>query len=659
MVIASPNWNDDERNVMAVRDEMSTATWAARYRMITQGPLIGIESDPIRWSNETFPLQRAIMAAADDPDVSSVVIMGPPQAGGKTDVLINVMLHALEHSRVDVLYVNANQRKAADQWMKKIKPAIRASDVSWIIPEDREKAGDKHRRDMTNGFSLFLAGAESVANISANTIPMVICDDVQAMPQNMIGAGHAVDVASSRSKALPETSRTLMAAGTALGHDDYLHRLLKRSSHCKPYVPCMGCGRYQLLSWDRMEFEDDDPVEARKDCRMRCDNEQCNHRLAFVELQDMLTRFVWCPRGQSVGDDGRLLGDAPKTTVVGFWWNALYWPFVNWTTHAVQHIEAVGTPERELDFEQHILTIPHKPSIEEGLITVSDVEERKQEDHLWGTVPAEADLITEYVDVHDRFLYYVVRAWRQRDGRSWLVDAGTEGVHSGKDDVDDPQERDARVNVGIRQSLQEMFKAEKRGWPTCGPGGRILRILNARAVAVDGGYRPNIVHQSCQRFNSALRFPKWFMTLGRRGQTIELWPAKPSRSKKSGVLYYPINVDELKHILRELLAIPPGEPGEWSVYSNRDLEAYFRHLVSERFGEVTGSGQTKKKWTRQKGAGPNHWLDCEVGNIALAIACGVKLIGHGYARKKREQKQTPTREPFMTPRGQPFMLTDR
>ena len=94
---------------------------------------------------------------------------------------------------------------------------------------------------------------------------------------------------------------------------------------------------------------------------------------------------------------------------------------------------------------------------------------------------------------------------------------------------------------------------------------------------------------------------------------------------RARALYREINVDEAKHVLRELLSIPHDRPGGWRTYVERPLEAYHRHLVSEHFVTKPRGGREVKVWEKRPGAGPNHWWDCEVYQVAVAIACGVKL----------------------------------
>lgn len=298
--------DEDEREIARPRIQYSLPQWSEAKRFITQGPLVGASGVPVRWSNETFPLQVGIMEVIDSGEWSRIMVIGPPQAGGKTDcAAINPILKAIEHDRKDALYMSANALKAHDQWKKKFEPAILASDdLAVLMPDSRDDVGTKDRRDFSNGCSLFMVGAESIANLSGSTIPVVVCDDVQAMPASLGVLGHPVNVAFTRSAALSEDDRTHVMMGTAGTVEDYLWKTWLKSSQFRPYVPCLGCGTYQLLEWDRMQFDASDSVAAHADCWMQCIKEGCRHEIRDEELPKMLRRFRWGAGGADGQQEG-------------------------------------------------------------------------------------------------------------------------------------------------------------------------------------------------------------------------------------------------------------------------------------------------------------------------------------------------------------------
>ncbi len=627
---------------------------------------MGDSGEPVKWSPESFPPQVGMMDAIDDPRWSRVFIIGPPQASGKTQAAaLPPILHAIHHRRVSAAYVGANLNLAATQWARKIKPAIKAdSELAQLVPENTDDGGTRVRRDFTNGTSLHCAGADSVGALSGFTVPVVVCDDVQGYPDSLPGFGHPVDVAFARTESFPKESVTLIGIGTAGTVDDYLWRAVKESAYFVPLVPCLGCGMFQMLTWDRLEFDDSSPAAAVDSAWLRCANGECTHGITFSELPAMLRAHKWVsvPSGEDwvnvepeqYPTELRVYPHTDRPTdVAGFWLNALYWTLgKTWGDRAAEWLGRKGNPDRVKDHRQTVRVIPwQEPEEDERALTAEAIAAHQFKGHRYLTVPAAADLVTLTADVHDAFIYYIVRAWRQECGTSWLVDAGTLGVHGPKKEEKlGAREKAARVGHAIREALDDLWKMEAEGWVEADSDAR----MNAAICLVDGGYRPDAVGQFCLTRYQELRRRKWVMIKGDADGAI--WTGKATKNKR-GYPFYRTNVSEGKHVLRELLAIPRDKPGAWHTYADRDLEVYHRHLISEHFITVRRAGRDKKIWEKREEGGPNHWLDCEVYQIPTAIVCNISLPVERFNRKKR-----PTRasQPAMvTPDGRPFVATQR
>jgi len=328
----------------------------------------------------------------------------------------------------------------------------------------------------------------------------------------------------------------------------------------------------------------------------------------------------------------------------GFWWNAFSWPLVGWGKHAADFVSASGKPDTLKTLRQQVRVIAwEEPPEDSDALTVAQVAEHQHAEHRRGLVPAEVDVLTLTADVHDKFLYYIARGWRKETGSSWLIDAAHLGVHGPrKDEQLSKAEHAARIGAAIRLALEDLWALEQNGWPRATDPEEIIR---ASLCLIDGGYRPDAVGQFCLQRNAGLGVRRWRMVRGRssrhKGAPRAIWDPQPHRSGR-GHVFWQMNVDEGKHTLRDLLVVPRERPGAWHTYSDADLEAYHRHLVSEHFVKrKRGSGEVMV-WEKREGAGPNHWWDCEVAQVAAAIACGVHLPTMPEVEKqdvKRKQSQ--------------------
>ena len=670
-------WGESARSILAPREELTVSQWAKRFMRITEGPMVGSAGRSVKWRVETFPLQRTVMEAIDDPRWGRVLLMTAPQAFGKTQcAALPVLLHALHHRRVDCLYVAANAHLAVTQWKKKIERAIKAHpELAKLIPENTDVAGGKERRDFTNDTSLHCAGSESVGSLAAFTAPVVICDDLQAYPASLPGFGHPADLAFKRSWAYPTDEVLHIGIGTAGVVDDYLAKGIAGSALFMPFLPCMGCGTYQLLEFDRLVYPTDDLGAVKTDTWMRCANAECEHRIVFDELPGMLADHLWvsCPPDEDwvlkplEGGTAIDLATADvypstrrNTNTAGFWANALYWPMgATWGERVVEYLEGRGDPERELDFQQHVRVVPFKePELDEDRLTEAEIAAHvPAKGYAIGEVPDWVDVVTGAIDVQSGYIYYLIRGWERATGSSCLIELATVGKPLKRVPIEDAdRERVIRLN----DALDEVHTMCMAGWPVVNDKGEETGDrIKMKAGAIDTSYQGTVIGRWHRRFGVG----RWFMIKGlKAGDKGSLWPVKATLDD-NGYPFRRIAVNQAKTLLRQYWRILPGEPGYMHMPASglhaNTLRAYQRHMVAEQFDQ----SKSPARWTNTvavvvKGKKvqrrlANHFWDDEVYNLCMAHALGVKLpsvagrpVRPPAAAAKRQGQREPIRREF-------------
>ena len=622
-----------ERELLLPRETAPVEEWIETHRFVAEGPARGF------WNNRTFPLLTDIMRAASAPwRWSKVVVAGPPQKGKTEASIINPILYALFHLLQDCAYVNKSQDKTYQIWGKKILPALEASEtlVDRLLP--RDEAGNKALRNFVGGVGLYMIGADSSGALSSITVPYVYCDEVDEYEQDVGGKGHPADQAAKRTRAFPDDQRLVVETSTVTTPEGRIWRELNRGTCSLFFVPCLGCCTYQVLTRDggtpredvptsRLMFDETKQTHEPGEVWMQCANQACDHQIERTELQAMLARGVWAAAGQTVTTAGEIEGHAPDTRTYSVWYNAYYWPFEEWAELANDYVATRGDPDGEKDHQIHIDVLPHEePEADEERLTPEIVAEHADDEARYQIVPDAADLVLLTVDVGMRALHYVVRAWRSDTGESWLVDAGTRGVHRPKDPTFKRMtegEQAAAVGKAIETSLDDLFDYAGVGWPH-GKKGRAHPLL----ALVDGGYRPDAVGWFCQNRGT----DTWRMTIG-RADAKSILPRKATFGRKYHYPHWVIGVNEAGLRLRDLMRIPAGSPARWHLYGDR-LEAYKRHLASMEWVELPGGRGTFRK---RKNGGANHWWDCEVLQIAAAMFCQVRFAFQRPGPDKRPQ----------------------
>ena len=621
------------------RERLPLPAWSEEYRFVGIGPLVGEGGAPVRWSNATFPLQRDVLAALDDPRWTRVVLLTAPQAFGKTDILVNFMLERIQQRRQSVLYVSALKPLAFVQWRKKVLPAIEAHDeLRALLIENRDEAGGRDAHYFENGATLHVTGAESVGSLSGLTVAAVVCDDVQAMPATLPGFGHPADIAFQRKGALQESRCKEVLAGTAGLRGDYLDRAYHASAGYVPAIACPRCGQRQLLEPERLEFARDDAIAARADAWLRCVNTECEQQLRAHDLPALLRTARWVaqpPESDWIHEPPAggvcVPADAPqypeserRAPAAGFWCNALYWPFKRWGALAVEILSAAGDPDKAKDVQQHIYVRGWEaPKLDDGGLDPAEIAAHAEGGHYRGFLPEGAELVTLTVDVQGGYVYYLVRAWRASDGESWLIDVGST--------------KESHESSGLPGGLEVVGRMAAEGWAFAAGTGRAGDVLTPSACLIDSHYMPDVVWRHCVRYGLRTWVPIQGSAFSRR-----IWGERPVF--KAGRRHYPLAVSEAKTALSRLLAIPPGEPGYWHLPIDlpaKTLTAYTRHMTSELWDDA------RRLWVRrreQKAApgtppvrgGRNDWWDCETYQVAAALKCGVKLRAYDGPSTRRE-----------------------
>lgn len=627
------------------RPPLSVADWAERFRLVVDGPLVG-GSDPVPWSGQVWPPGAALHDAFTAGRWRRVLMVASPQSSGKTSHAINALLYSLHWLNRDVGYVHANAAKAEALYAKKIAPAIAGRrELADLIPRSRDDIGTREAKRFTNGCTFYVTGSESVADLSGWTAPAMFFDDVHAMPPEIGSVGHPVEFAERRAAAYPPAERLMICAGQASDVDSWLWRSMVASSCWTLWLPCPACGRYQMLDWRRMVFDASSVESAAADCRLRCAAD-CGHKISHDELPGMLERYRWVsmpteldpanpPAEIPAGSQ-----DYPETARpaldAGFWWSALAWPLVPWSRHAAECVAAAGKPDEQRAFCQHTLAIPYRaPEIDEERLDEAELRNLETPDYVAKTVPQGADLVLVTVDVQSGYVYWLARAWRRSDGATWLVDLGTVGKPlKGASE----ENRHARRAAGITAGLDAVDEMAREGWPPSLGGDRV----GMYAGAIDRGFEADIV----SGWWSVKGRGRWYLVRGGHGGgRSSLWPARP-RQDSRGRPYREIDVNQAKHLIRKLMRIGPGDPGHWHIPSDglhaNTLRAYYRHLASERFRRDVRT----PRWEKIEPGMANHFWDCEVYQVCLAVAAGVQFQVQSGGQK---QPVPPVNQPVDPP----------
>jgi hypothetical protein len=274
-----------------------------------------------------------------------------------------------------------------------------------------------------------------------------------------------------------------------------------------------------------------------------------------------------------------------------------------------------------------------------------------------GTVPRGARLLTLFIDVHDKLLYWALAAWAD-NFTGYVVDYGSypdqRRTYWTKRDakislrMKHPETTDAKgaIAAGLDALLADTLA---RTWPTEDGG----QLAVARCL-IDTGYERDVVLAAAVRSGRLAQIlPSRGLPLGPQHRPLaehkhhpgdrEGWYWRiPRPDRKAGARIIQFDANHWKSFIHTRLAAVPGAPGSLTLFGlpadrtaakrAADHRLIADHLLAELPVETTGHGRTVHVWQARPGAGDeNHLLDCLVGCAVAASELGAAMPELGVA----------------------------
>lgn len=540
---------------------LTLSEWADRYRVLpTSAP------EPGPWRTDRFPLLRGPMDAFTDPSIREIVLWGPTQSG-KTEIILNALGYIIHYDPAPSLVLYPVETTASEFSTTRLEPMIAA------CPALAEKAAigtaRTHRKSMLSktfpGMTLELRGTNSPSSLASRSCRYVFDDELDRMPPDVGGEGSPAHL--SRQRAQTFWNRKIILSSTCtIDGESAIQSEYETSDRRKYWVPCLGCGTMQILEWECLKFDGEKPEEAKRTARYVCPH--CEHEHGEIDKARMLARGEW--RSENPGGDK-----------AGFWWSALYSPWVTWGELASEWRTVLEDDDGLKVFvncRQARCWKVHTEAPADGLLAACVDQDRSP-----GHVPDDAILLTGGVDVQKRVVYFVVRAWG-RDGKSWLVTHGMMERDTDRLDMLDEVFATAYDGREVRQVLVDSGWDEEAVYDYC------LRRRNCapcKGIPVDRDYLVKESEQTREKGRYV-------------GQKFSLWS---------------INSHRIREHIHDRIPIPEGEPRSWRLHNEVDRE-YLRHITAKARQEKRIKGKVSIEWVDVRK--DDHYLDAEIYAMAAS-----------------------------------------
>jgi len=555
-----------------------------------------------------------------------VAVMGAQMA--KTDgILLNTLGWKLDEDPQPCIYFGPTEKNVKSISKDRVDKMFRTTASLW---EGLAKGKDDTVYEkFVNGMRLGFGWAGSGSELASHPAALVQIDERDQM-DDVKGQGDPVNLAKARTSTYPNGKVLVTSTPTegavetvtldtgfthwepAAGDDiqSSIWQLWQDGTRFEWAWPCPECGEYFIPRFDLLVWEEKaDPERARHTTRMACPNNGCEIEHRHKGTMNCRGRFV--APGQSIDEDGTVVGDEPANSIASFWVSGLCSNWVSWGERAHDYVKAARTGDPG-EIQSAINTgLGELYRIRGDAPPWENVRECAA-GYMLGDVPEDVLMLTCGVDVQQNRLVYGVRGWGE-GMTSWLVDRGELWG-----ETDQP---------GVWRALANLLDSQ-------------YSDLGIALMLVDEGFRTNEVYEFCRQHRGRVAPAKGRANLDKPYKAANVDVNVRGKVIKGGLQHW-IHDDEIgKAWVHSRIEWPADQPGAWFLPSDID-EDYCKQIVS--WQRVTKpSGRTL--WLRARK--DDHYLDVEVLALLAArikSADRLRKQSDGRARAKvdsRERKQS-------------------
>lgn len=548
-----------------------------------------------KWRTSFVPYLKGMMDAVCEKGVQHVSFMTSAQMA-KTEGMGNILLWIMLYIGGPIMFLHPTI-SVARLWSKNwLSTAIRDNDCINALFHDKlvSDKSDEILHKKFDGGHIIIGGTNSPAGLCAQPIGNLLVDEVDRCPREAGDEGDPIDLAIKRTTGYPGYLIILASTPTIKG-DSRIETAFFESDQRFYFVPCPDCGKFQILRWSRVKWDEGDTSTAKYYCKF------CDKGIPHYKKAKMIKDGEWRATAESKGK-------------VGFWINEVYSSFRSWEQIAAQYLEVKDNPIRHKSFVNTVLGETY-----EEIVDAVDPDMLRERAEEYPELPEGVGVITAGVDVHMRNLTVEVAGWG-KDNESWSLAA----------------------DVIFGDTLQPAVWDKLAKYLA-----RSFGNLKIRATAIDAAYRPDQVSLFVRKT------PRVYAVRGAGGQDggARRWDAptisaKTSKMEKSGTALRIVGTNQVKLTIQGSFRVEEPGPSYCHFPEGRD-EEWFTQMASEVIKKVINkNGFPQKQWDLKKNT-HNHFLDCRVYAMAALAICGpdINTLIEVCARERRAP------EPSSTPRG--------
>lgn len=464
----------------------------AKTLLVPDGPYKGEPFDP------TIEAPQKILCDVFDGKIRApngaaylnIVVCWPVQSGKSLCTILVPSLHTIVQRHESCVYCLPTHDLIGKIWTDKLKPAIEgAGFAEWISSKGPGSRGGRPSSlplvdpltQQRAGSLIFIAGGSGKkreVGQSSVTAAVILLDEADEYEDQ-----HRLALVEDRAAAYGDDALTITASTVKKDDGSIILAKIADSNDGRVWYACPKCGRFQLLSWDQVSYDNTDDIAAEESARYKC--KHCETLLDVAGWKQMLTTYRLVCHGQEVDKKGKVIGDMPRSKTFGLLCHNLDFGLgLSMSGMAVKHRKAQLAIDQARDhglmrsFYRDLLSQQYTHDRDElPEIITNKYLAQKSKRAIWAkrSVPSWAEHLFMGVDVqHDRLYWCVIAC---TSGMRWApVDWGYEYGDCGQKETATEDLRRGQLNIVRDKSLA--------GWTISGTDEIMVPIYNC----VDVGY---------------------------------------------------------------------------------------------------------------------------------------------------------------------------
>ena len=583
--------------------------WADEYRVLNQS----YAAESGKWRTDRTPYLREIMDAFSPSNRCEFVTIMKGAQLGFTEALTNMLGYIIHRSPAPTMMVQPTQNLAKRYSKQRLATMISDMPVlKGLVADPRARdSGNTTLAKSFDGGVLFIAGANSAADLRSVPVRFLLLDEVDGYPYDVDGEGDPIELAVNRTKTFAR--RKILIGSTPTVKDvSRVEREYLKGDQRKYHVPCPHCGEMDELTWPNIKWDkNEDGQHLPETAYYVCTH--CGGMIDESNKTEMLAKGKWVA---TKPDNNKR--DKRRSYHI----NSLYSPWESWADMTVKFLDAQQDP--------HLLKTFINTSLGECFDEAQNRHDQNDlmkhaEDYSLRTLPTGVLLVTAGIDTQDNRVEVVLWGWG-RSEESWVIDYH---IFYG-----DPATN--QIWEELDEYLQKDFKHTS---------GEIVKIS---ACAVDtGGHHTQKVYDFC-------RLRRHRRVLAIKGSSLKSRPVigRPTnqditmkgKTVKNGVQLWPIGTDTAKSVIYGRYGIEVGQPA--SIHFSKDLpDEFYAQITAEKLITRYHRGHPIQEWVKPSHK-RNEVLDCTVYALAAAYHLGMNKFSERDWSRLEDLVQPHTKDLF-------------